>query len=230
MDNNNSIMPIRGNLIEQICATLYSVERLTELLNSAGRFDNNHTLEDYFCGLFNIVYSLELVNLNYKKENFPAIDLGDDYSKTAIQVTTTTKRDKVNKTINTFIEAELYKKYNYLWVFIIGKKTKFRKPFDTQNKFIFDCTEDVIDLKDITNKVSELDDEKLKSLVEYLDKKHNYFSGLNAIKETKKLEYPITADFIERNWLSKDDVNKYRSHLSKSNFLLSPIDVVYMLL
>lgn len=68
MDNDNSIMPIRGDLVKQICVRLERVERLTELLNSAGRFDSNHTLEDYFCGLFNIVYNLELINLNYKKK------------------------------------------------------------------------------------------------------------------------------------------------------------------
>lgn len=48
--------------------------------NRNGLFDINKYCEDVFCGLLNIVYDLNLNNLNCIAYNFPATDLGD-YNK-----------------------------------------------------------------------------------------------------------------------------------------------------
>lgn len=57
--------------------------------NRNGLFDINKYCEDMFCGLLNIVYELDLINLNKIDYNFPAVDLGDYNKRTCFQVTST---------------------------------------------------------------------------------------------------------------------------------------------
>lgn len=54
----------------------------------------NVRAESFFCGLFNLIYDLELKNLNQKVLNAPAIDLGDVKAGVSYQITSTNTRTK----------------------------------------------------------------------------------------------------------------------------------------
>lgn len=226
MSNYDSAIPIRSEMIDIICNRLMQIERLVELLNSAGKYDINHVAEDYFCELFNIIYGINLKNLNAIKEFYPGIDLADKNEKLSVQVTSSRKRSKINYTIKNFIEKKYYNEYDTLWIFVIGKKTSFRKPFDTDDYFVFDHKKHVIDLRDIAKKVGHTKDEKLSELVEYLDKAHNFYSSHRVIGETKKLTYELCEDFINRTWISKTYKNKGMIDFQRERLSEKPIDVI----
>ena len=52
--------------------------------------------------LLNLVYDLDLKDLNDEQRNFPAVDLGDDGAKIAFQVTSAVNEDKVQATLDKF--------------------------------------------------------------------------------------------------------------------------------
>lgn len=226
MVNYELAIPIREEMIKSICTRLMQIERLVELLNCAGLYDINRVSEDYFCGLFNILYNLKLENLNAIKEDYPGIDLGDKIAKISIQVTRSRKRDKAVKTIMKFIENKYFGEYDTLWIFVIGQKTKFRKPFDTKGFIEFDHNKHVLDISDIAKKVSHSTDATLKQLVAYLDEAHNNYSSLQAISETVKIVCEVCEDFISRPWISKKYRNKGMLDHQRERLSESPLDVI----
>ena len=52
-----------------------------------GHHDGKIACEDLFKDLFNLIYDLQLENLNNEKDNYPAIDLGDKSIGVAYQIT-----------------------------------------------------------------------------------------------------------------------------------------------
>src|ERR1022692_4913980 len=77
--------------------------------NAISLFDINKLSEGLSLKLLNIVYDLELKDLNDQQVNYPGLDLGDDSkSKIAFQVSSRTDTDKVISTLRMAIE----KKYN----------------------------------------------------------------------------------------------------------------------
>lgn len=52
------------------------------------------------CDLLNLTYDYELENLNREKMNYPGIDLGDRYNRVAVQITSESDREKIEKTIS----------------------------------------------------------------------------------------------------------------------------------
>jgi len=90
-----------------------SFETLHESLrerNRKGFFDAAKKCEALFCKLLNTVYGWNLVNLNDRKLNNKAIDLGDEAQKVCVQITSCQekhKREKVEKNAGRFREARV---------------------------------------------------------------------------------------------------------------------------
>jgi len=65
----------------------------------------------------------DLKNLNAEeKRNFPAIDLADDKAAVGFQVTATSDSQKIKKSLETFIQKNLYEKYPRLIFYILTEK------------------------------------------------------------------------------------------------------------
>ena len=86
--------------------------------------DINHVAETVLIPLFREVYGYkDLKNLNVAEgANYPAIDLGDENARVAIQITSTADSEKVKHTLEQFIKFDLYKKYDRLIVYILTEK------------------------------------------------------------------------------------------------------------
>ena len=56
--------------------------------NVAGFFDKNKLAEGVALKLLNEIYGYNLENLNYEKNNYPGIDLGDKINKIGFQIST----------------------------------------------------------------------------------------------------------------------------------------------
>jgi hypothetical protein len=70
--------------------------------NARGLYDINQVSEDVAARLLNLVFNMELENLNLENKNIPGIDLGDNTNKIAFQVTSRTDKTKIKENIDTF--------------------------------------------------------------------------------------------------------------------------------
>jgi len=161
-------------LIKAIADNLAFSSESTARKNVIGLFDSNRIAQDFFAGLFKLVFDYshlkELDKLN-DIVNYPAIDLGDEIAKIAFQVTTKKDSEKVKDTIKKFISHKLYEKYDKLIIFIIGEKqNSYTTTFDTQSKFTFDKNADIWDdnflIKEI-DKITEIS--KLEEIKKFLE-------------------------------------------------------------
>jgi len=146
----NELRDIVSKLITQV-----------ELAAKQGRTDINLALEDAFIPILKSTHNLpNLINLNRKEKNYPAIDLGDDHDRVAFQITSTTSIEKVKKTIRKFVERKYYNSFDELFILTLVKKqssysqASINKLLD--DNFVFDCKKHIIDLSDILGIVSGL--------------------------------------------------------------------------
>ncbi|MBV9468087.1 MAG: SMEK domain-containing protein, partial [Abitibacteriaceae bacterium] len=65
-----------------------------------GENDISHIAETMLIPIFNEIYGYKnLKNLNFsEKSNYPSVDLGDEVSRVAIQVTATSNNEKIKDT------------------------------------------------------------------------------------------------------------------------------------
>ncbi|HRZ95396.1 MAG TPA: SMEK domain-containing protein [Candidatus Moranbacteria bacterium] len=155
---------------KEIIDSLVRLSREVEICNGAGFFDGNKCAEDFFKGILNRVYDCNLINLNLEKNNFPAIDLGDKSKKLAIQVTASIGRTKISNSITKFVNHNLCDTYKKPIFLIIGKKPKYSKNFDTdtKGKFIFNPSEDILDITDLIKIISSLPIEKITDINKFI--------------------------------------------------------------
>lgn len=124
----------------------------------------NVRAESFFCGLFNLMYDLELKNLNQKSLNAPAIDLGDLKSGVSYQITSTNTRTKILNCIKTFKSHNLDKEYKELNVFIIGEKKKYRELPQCESFQL-----NVIDIYDIQSIIESFSIEKQEEILQLIN-------------------------------------------------------------
>jgi len=145
-----------------------------KILNANGEFSINIHAENILINLLNKIYDCNLENVNYVEgKTYPSIDLRDKEKKIAIQVTSTGNLEKVKHTLTKFVENDLYKEFNSVYVFIITEK---QKQYDqikidkiVDGKITFDV-KNIIDRTDLyieLNKQNKLD--KINSVCDLLE-------------------------------------------------------------
>ena len=143
--------------------------------NAMGMLDINRVSEDVLIPLFLQVYGhTNLKNLNVSEVlNSSAIDLGDEETRTAYQITSTPTSQKVKKTLEKFIAHKRYEKYDHLIIYILTEKQKtYRgKGFDEiiQGKFSFDKDKDIRDYRDLLKEISGFPLEKARKVANILE-------------------------------------------------------------
>lgn len=146
-----------------------------KILNSNGEFSINIHAENILINVLNKIYECNLENTNYAEgKTYPSIDLRDKVKKIAFQVTSTSNLEKVKNTLIKFLDNNLHKEFDKVYIFVITEKqqnydqTKIDKLLD--GKFKFDI-KDIIDRTDIytqLNKQNNLD--KIDFVCELLEK------------------------------------------------------------
>lgn len=152
--------------------------RFTEqvkILNSNGDFSINVHAENILIKILNVIFDCELKNVNYEeKKNYPSIDLRDQTKRIAIQVTSSPHLEKIKQTLSGFIDNELYKDYDTLYIYIITEKQKTYKQSVLNDiigsKFSFSA-ESIIDKTDLFIKLNKMNDiQKIKTVCQLLEK------------------------------------------------------------
>ncbi len=140
------------------------------------------------------IVNCNLENVNYVEgKTYPSIDLRDKYNKIDIQVTSTSDFEKIKYTLSKFIEKNIHKEFDKIYVFIItNKKSKYdQNKIDAilKGKFIFKV-DNIIDGSDIYKELNSQNNLKKINIVgqfleeqfadqSKLDKWDIYCKGLN---------------------------------------------------
>ena len=94
--------------------------------------------------------------------DFPGIDLGDDEQRVAIQVTSTTRIEKVKHTIRQFRKYSLYEKYDRLIVYMLVDRQNSYSQASLDDLvggiFKFSTKTDIWDHADLAKRIGRLDD------------------------------------------------------------------------
>ena len=205
-------------IINRLTDNLVAFSASAHAKSLIGLYDDTRGAQDFFKGLFNILYGYELVELDKLHEvtNYKAIDLGDGKHRIAIQVTIQNDSYKINQTIKKFIEEKLFEDYDRLVIFIIGKKLAYTSAFETKNKFEFDHTKDVWDDAYLIKQIDKIDDiavlEKLDSFLKenidvYINADHLYDEDIKEciLSLETNLGNLLVTDVLERIIPSRSD-------------------------
>ena len=149
------------------------------------RTDINRISEDVLIPLFAEIYghkNLENLNISEGSSNYPAIDLGDKKTKTAYQITSTSKSQKVKETLEKFVAHKLYKEYDHLIIYVLTEKqNRYEgRGFDEiiTGKFCFDKENDIRDYRDLLREISGLDLDKTRRIEDILEQHFGEKRGL----------------------------------------------------
>lgn len=122
-------------------------------------YDINIAAEDFYRDLLNLIYGSKLRNLNSGKKNVKAIDLADEGSKWAVQVTSEVALAKIKETAKKFEEDGSHTSFKKLTIIIMREKSKYRG-LPTPNGYELAVT----DYTDVLKDVRDLDLEGLKKV------------------------------------------------------------------
>ncbi len=161
-----------------------SIERIIELFaifkheiedkNKAGLFDVNRLSEDVLVPILRDIFDCPyLRNLNREAKNYPGIDLADASTRTAFQVTSESGLEKVADTLTKVIKHQTHLLYDRIFVYILKNKantySKAKLQAITKGYFAFDPTHQIIDSRDLIERIQGLDYSIIKRIEETLE-------------------------------------------------------------
>lgn len=116
-------MSSRGYFVGQVIDDLDAIASQVRQRCKLGQTDLNRVLEDFFKEMLNLVYRLNLQNLNKDRMNEPGLDLGDKApgARIAYQITSQATAKKVNETLKKITSTQAGD-YDKFCVLIIGER------------------------------------------------------------------------------------------------------------
>ncbi len=159
----------RETLLKLIIARISWLATECELRGFLHLFDTNTISHELFCRLLNELYGLQLIQTDRIQQNFPAIDLGDERSKEAFQITTEKDGSKIQKTVDTYLKHGLAERYGHLRILVIGHKQSGYKSVKVPDGVDFAPETDVLDLRDLLLTIEKQDTEKLRTLARIIE-------------------------------------------------------------
>lgn len=184
----------RGIIIGKIIDDLTTLKLQVETRNKLGQTDLSKYCEDFFKNLLNIVFNLNLTNLNQNRNNYPGLDLGDVKNKVAYQITSQKESIKVTETLKKITQDDS-NFYKIIKIFIIGKKQKTYTITKTKNTNTFNECKDIIDIDELMtiHNLFQKEFMNIKIELEPVDEDGNYQSSYFNIIEKKPSSPPKNA-------------------------------------
>ncbi|MFL7033312.1 SMEK domain-containing protein [Vibrio lentus] len=162
-------MLVEEKYIKTIALYLGVLSEYIDSLSSINLHDTSVISENFCARLMNLVYGYDLSNTNHVKQNAEVIDLYDTIEKVSVQVTSNRKLPKVRGCLEQFIEKELHKEFNQLYVYILTSKQKSYKIEDVvKGSFWFDKKVHIIDKKSIISRVQGFEPSKQKKVLDLI--------------------------------------------------------------
>lgn len=171
-------------------------------------YDSTRYSEDFLIDILDIVYQLNLKNMNSFQSNYPSIDLGDLEKKVAFQITAERSARKVRKTIEKFETHDLKKKFDELFIYFISAEACPNPKVETDIEYV------TLNTANLIAKIRVLDTADLIKINNYLNealqKPEIQSEGLGIrpkgfVDYFKNLD---TSDFSEKYYIDDDNMTK----------------------
>lgn len=154
------------NYIEEKLNTLaYRIEARSKL----NLLELNIHSENFFASLCNIIFDLELENLNFSSQNIDGIDLIDRKNKVVVQVSSTCTKAKIESSLSKNVYTK-YKDYSYKFM-SISKNTSDslkNKLFHNPYSMKFDPKQDIWDVVILLRKILNQTTYKQRRLYDFI--------------------------------------------------------------
>ena len=132
--------------------------------------DLNIYSETFFADMMNIIFSYNLRNLNAVIQNAEGIDLVDDVNKIIMQVSATSTKQKVEKSLSKKKLNE-YKDYRFRFIAIIEDANKLRsETYKNPYNVAFDPQNDIIDISYILKIINNMSIDGIRNLYDFIRK------------------------------------------------------------
>lgn len=160
-----------------------------KILNSNSEFSINIHAENILIKMLNTLYNCNLKNVNYEENKvYPSIDLRDCKSRIAVQVTSTSKLEKIKHTLSEFLNKNIYKEFDVLYIYIITNK---------QNKYS-------------QEKIDELLGEKFQFPVSNIIDNCDVYKELNSQNNSDKIN--VILNLLEEQFADKQKFDKWDTY------------------
>lgn len=175
--------------MDSIIERLSYIKSQVEISTSQNLTDINIYSENFFRDLLKLVLGHHFKNINIDEKNAAAIDLGDKAAKIAIQVTSTNKFSKIEKTVTKFNEKKLYETYDDLKILIVGnKKTYKKKKIGDSSKHELDVAKDVWDISALVELIGDKNVNEIQEVRHFLEEQVQFISKNHVSKEIATFE------------------------------------------
>ena len=156
---------IRDDELREISDYLGKITHQVELRNCIQLYDINTVAEEFYKELLNLVFDLNLVNLNAAEPNTKAIDLGDKAKKHSVQVTSEKSIKKIKDTVRKFEEDNRQNDYDLLTIQLLRIKSKYTSLPKTNGYELV-----VQDHTDLIKYINKLSTTKISAIRVFLEK------------------------------------------------------------
>jgi hypothetical protein len=208
----------RQELLQRSSTLLARFAYEVKVANAMGLFDINTVAEDFLIPIFAIAFNCpNLRNQNRIQMNFPAVDLGCQTSRIAVQITSDSSSSKVCETLEKFESHGLSRDFDSIYVYVITERQKSytsQKLKEAANSLSikFDPSSDILDFQDLAKMLGEFTNEQLEHINGHLeaeftksDAKLQFRSNLDAflgvsqqkIEDEKRTKKYIPSVFVE---------------------------------
>ncbi|CAM3898775.1 SMEK domain-containing protein [Delftia tsuruhatensis] len=139
--------------------------------------------EDFYAGLLNRLYSLQLKNMNVYVQNAEGIDLIDAAAKVVLQVSATATKQKVNAALSKDLSA--YKGHSFRFMSVSKDASHLRtETFANPHQLVFNPTTDVYDVASLLHIILHLDLSKQREVYAYLQEELSELGGDRILQES----------------------------------------------
>jgi len=159
----------RTNYFNYIEEKLNTLAYRIEVRSKLNLLELNIHSENFFANLCNIIFDLELENLNFSYQNIDGIDLIDHKNKVVVQVSSTCTKTKIENSLSKNVYTK-YKDYNYKFM-SISKNAPFslkNKTFQNPYSMQFNPKQDIWDVGLILKKTLNQTVSKQRCLYDFI--------------------------------------------------------------
>jgi hypothetical protein len=146
----------RGDALKMVTQGLAWIKTTCEYQGRLKLLDDHVLAQHFFLRVLNVAYGLRLEAMDRIRPNYPAIDLGDRTNKVAFQVTTERSGDKVQHTLDKFVEHGLHRDFDLLRILIIGEPQRTYKTVVIPEELTFDCGCNILGLSGLVKHIDTL--------------------------------------------------------------------------
>lgn len=194
------------NQLEDLALYFELKSLLVRRMNSLQRYDINKTCEYFYARLLNILHGYNLVNKNNVSPNCPGIDLIDEDAKIIIQVSSESKKQKIQDALN---KSQVHKDFHFYFV-SIAKDIKLQRKYIYKNQnLIFKPHEDILDDRALLSELEGMPErlEEVKELfMQFLPSFKRWLLPQDENKQYYEADRRMLTDFFEYfscNWMDE---------------------------